>query len=162
MNREVHPAIRRATCTAAMDMWSVGAIITTLFTGCSIISISQDSTSVYPYVFADLEETELNLTLDDMDNSLTWRNKDHRAKDLVKKLLVHNAKARWPVGQALGHSWFTDNDRKEFIETVYMQAIRDWMPSRPAWDFDEHLDVFFKARKLDVCDIQIQASGCVP
>lgn len=132
------------------DMWSVGALTTTLFLGRSYFAQSQDLQSRQDSAAAILEAAS-KCDLDALDHSPLWMDVDQQAKDFIKRLLVLEEARRAKVKQALAHEWFTFGDGGKLSEERYQDIIKGWMPTRAAQDFQEDLKVFMDVRQeIDV------------
>ena len=132
----------------AADMWSIGIISALLLSGEFIF---EDSMNGYGSPATILNAAaECNLV--NLDHSPPWLRVNSLAKDLVRKLLILDEKARLNVEQALEHGWFTHSTRRKYIQQQYEDVTRGWMPSRPLLDFKEDLTMFREASKytLDV------------
>ncbi len=154
MHSEVHglnPCAKEVGYTVSADMWSVGALTTTLFLGRSYFADSQDLEVRQDSALAILEAAS-KCNLDALDYGLLWIDVDHQAKDFIKRLLVLDEARRATVRQALAHEWFTCGDGGKQFEEQYQDIIKGWMPTRAAQDFQEDLNVFMEVRKeIDVC-----------
>lgn len=130
--------------TNAVDMWSVGCVTARLLTGQSAFAISQGSTdglSSEAIVLAAAAKCDLSV----LDDPLVWGDIDEQAKDFIRGLVFLNDRARFTAQQALAHEWFTQRQGSPITDS-YDQAIAQWKPSFPGWDFKEHLDCFIDGR----------------
>jgi len=152
VHSEVHganPYVRKVGYTMGADMWSVGALTTTLFLGRSYFADSQDLDRQDSA--AAILEAASKCDLDALDHSPLWNDVYHQAKDFIKRLLVLDESRRAKVKQALAHEWFTSSDGGKLFEERYQHIIKGWMPTRAAQDFQEDLKVFMNVRKeIDV------------
>ena len=145
---------RKATkgYTQAVDMWSLGCLITALFLGSSIFAIDGEgnvrhSTST---IMAAAAQCDLSI----LDDIPAWRDVDPRAKDLTKTLLYLDEEKRTTAEKALGHEWFRSGHRD--IDAFYETVKLNWKRMIPDEHyFEEDLKVFIQAgiAKDDVKDL---------
>lgn len=142
----LNPYVTKSGYTMGADMWSVGALTTTLFLSWSyfadpqVLEFCQDSE-------AAILEAASQCNLHALDHSPLWKDVGHQAKDFIKRLLVLNERSRATVKQALAHPWFIASDGGKQFEEQYQTIIKGWMPTRAAQDFQEDLKIFIDARK---------------
>ena len=124
----------------AVDMWSIGSLASAILTG-DVIFINRND----PEFRANPKRVILTLAaqcnLEQMDESPTWNDVGHRARDFVRKLLVLNENQRLTAEEALQHRWFTVKRHRLLFESVYEKSIRGWHPSPKDLDIVEDLDV---------------------
>jgi len=130
----------------AADMWSVGAVTTALFLGRSYFMDPEDSAFQRHQTEAILNAIA-KCNMDDLDHNPIWQEASQNARNFIKKVLVLDEVVRLKVRQALQQKWFVEEDHKEFLQKRYQQAIRGWIPSKPALDFEEDLDQIIAARR---------------
>lgn len=137
--------VRKPGYTNAVDMWSIGCVTAALLIGGPAFAMSQASTSRQDsaaVVIAAAAKCDLSV----LDDPEVWGDIDVRAKDLIRRLLVLDDRARLTADQALRHDWFTYERNGDSIATRYDQGIAGWKPSCPGWDLKEHLDCFIEGR----------------
>lgn len=128
--------------TIAVDMWSVGCVITALFTGSSIFANGSEENVRLSTAFIKTAAAECDLSA--LDTSPTWQNVHSGAKDLTKALLILDEKKRLTTKEALQHNWFRFGHRN--IVNFYKTVVSNWKPSPPADEyFEEDLKVFIQA-----------------
>ena len=131
--------------TVAVDMWSVGCLTTALLTGKSYFAGTQDSyASRVPSAVIARAAAECNL--EKLDDDSAWRDFSPNAKNFVKKLLVLDEARRLTATAALNHRWFYEDNRRQYLDERYKELTKDWVPSKAALDFMEHLDRWMNAR----------------
>ena len=121
-------------------MWSLGCLITALFTGTSLFVNEGKDNVRNPTMAIHLAAAKCDLS--PLDSSPLWQHVDPRAKHLTKHLLVLDQDSRMTADEALQHPWFCQGARKKNIEAFYNNVIAGWEPSRPVADFEEDLNVF--------------------
>ena len=126
--------------TKAVDMWSLGCLITALFTGTSLFVNAGKVSFRNPTM--DIHLAAAKCDLSPLDCSPLWRHVDPRAKNLTKCLLVLDPEIRMTADEALQHPWFREGARKMDIEAFYNKVIASWKPTRPVEDLEEDLNVF--------------------
>ena len=124
-------------------MWSLGCLITALFTGSSIFANNgepnaRNSTSVIHLAAANCDLSSLN-------NGPLWENVDKRAKQLTKDLLVLDDVTRLTADEALRQPWFNEGLRARNLAAWYKNVIAGWVRSRPNEDLQEDLKLFIQA-----------------
>ena len=150
---------RRATkgYTQAVDMWSLGCLITALFIGSSIFAFDDDENVRHPTSAIIAAAAQCDLSI--LDNTPAWRDVDPRAKDLTKTLIKLDEEERITANEALGHEWFRSGHHD--IDGFYKAVKLSWEPIRPDEHyFEEDLKVFIQAgiAKDDVKDLLDRAS----
>ncbi|KAL8796463.1 MAG: hypothetical protein Q9195_001137 [Heterodermia aff. obscurata] len=144
--------------TQAVDMWSLGCLITALFLGSSVFAIDDEghvrhSTST---IIAAAAQCDLSI----LDNIPAWRDVDPHAKDLTKTLIRLDEEKRSTAEKALGHEWFRSGHRD--IDAFYKAVKLNWKSIIPDEHyFEEDLKVFIQAgiEKDDVKDLLITAAA---
>ena len=133
-------------------MWSLGCLTAALLIGTSIFVDPQDS--VYRQnSTAAIVTAAAKCDLTKLDTEPLWKHVSKQAKDFVKQVVRLEENERLSAEQALKHPWFSEGDRKAFLQTNYKKAIEGWKPHRPGLDFIEDLDALIQGRRLseDFC-----------
>ncbi len=142
----VNPLVSKSGYTMAADMWSVGALTTALFWGRSLFVDLEDS-AFQRQESAAILNAIAKCNLNDLDEHPLWQEVNQDARDFIKEVLVLNEVTRLKIGQALQHDWLTRGGRQEYLDVNYQKAIKGWLPSAPALDFEEDSGVFIAARR---------------
>ena len=138
--------------TSAVDMWSLGCLITALLSGASIFVDIEDPSFGHDSATAILKASA-TCDLSRMETGVVWKDVLPQAKDLVRQLLQLNEKARLSADEALQHAWFIEGDRKPFFEEAYRQAIKGWTRTTPGWDYFEDLNALMETSKQKAGDV---------
>ena len=125
--------------TRAIDMWSVGCVMTALLTGQSYFDDSQNSAMKRNSSEA-LREAAAQCNLQRLDHGRQWEHVSKTAKDLVRKLLVRDETVRFRVEQALKHQWFTIDVQGKDVEERYRRVVASWKRHYNNLDFEERLE----------------------
>ncbi|KAF2738549.1 Pkinase-domain-containing protein [Polyplosphaeria fusca] len=115
----------------SIDMWSIGAITTTLLSGLSIFDVQTQALTDQgrkSIILARMAQCDLNV-LDDLSDSI-WSKIGPRPKDLIKRLLVLREQSRLTATEALQHPWFSSEYYKAEFDALYLRATRNWKPRR--------------------------------
>lgn len=137
--------------TQAVDMWSLGCLITALFIGTSIFAIDGEENFRHPTSAVIAAAVQCDLSI--LDNIPAWRDVDPRAKDLTTTLINLDEEKRPTAEKALWHEWFRSGHRD--IDGFYKAVKSSWEPMIPDEHyFEEDLKVFIQAgiSKDDVKD----------
>ena len=137
--------MNQAGYTVAVDMWSIGCLMTLLLAGKPYFANTQDPEYRHNSSAAIIKAAA-ECNLDRLDHGSSWLNIDKRAKDLVKRLLVLDEKARLTAQQAFLHPWFTEGTRLASLVETYKEITQAWKRWSPGWDFLSPLDHFIEAR----------------
>ena len=135
---------RKATrgYTQAVDMWSLGCLITALFIGSSVFAIDGDGNFRHPTSAIIAAAARCDLSI--LDDIPAWRDVDPNAKDLTKALINLDEEKRTTAEKALGHEWFRIGHRN--IDAFYKAVKLSWKPMIPDEHyFEEDLKVFVQA-----------------
>ena len=135
---------RKATngYTQAVDMWSLGCLITALFIGSSIFAIDGEENFRHPTSAVIAAAVQCDLSI--LDNIPAWRDVDPHAKDLTTTLINLDEEKRTTAEKALGHEWFRSGHRD--INGFYKAVKSSWEPIIPDdYYFEEDLRVFIQA-----------------
>lgn len=128
-------------------MWSLGCLTTALLSGSSFFVNTQDSSYRRDSATAVCQAAaKCDLSL--LDDSPVWECVQPQAKDFVRRLLKLDENERMNAKQALDHAWFTEGQRKAWIEEEYRQSIRDWYRTTSAADFVENLDTWMDIKVM--------------
>ncbi|KAL8734831.1 MAG: hypothetical protein Q9166_001183 [cf. Caloplaca sp. 2 TL-2023] len=143
--RGANSLVKLSGYTNAVDLWSIGCMTAAMLIGRPAFAVSQDSENRQDSAAAVIAAAA-KCDLRALDDSEVWGDIDPQAKDFIKRLLVLNERTRLTAGEALKHTWFTQESDGQPIMSRYEQTVAGWKPSYPGWDFKEHLDVFIDAR----------------
>lgn len=142
----LNPRVYKIGYTIAADMWSLGALTTTLFLKRPYFTDTQD-TSIRQGSTTKITEAAAMFDLGALDDSPSWENVHKQAKDFIKRLLVLQEVERATVGEAIQDTWFKAGDDGKSFEKRYQHIIRGWTATLAAQDFLENLEVFMAVRK---------------
>ncbi|KAF1983482.1 kinase-like protein [Aulographum hederae CBS 113979] len=123
----------------AVDMWSVGTIITALVSG-DVIFTNRNRSNFKGKPKKIILHLSANCNLDVLDKSEEWKGVGNRPKDLVRKLLVLDESQRLNVDEALAHPWFTNPLYAAELDAIYERSISSWTPRRKVLNLIERLD----------------------
>lgn len=149
----LNPRVDEKGYTIAADMWSLGALTTTLFLGRPYFTNTQD-TNIRQDSATKILEAAARCDLSALDDSPLWEDVPRPAKDFIKRLLVLQEVERATVGQAIADPWFKTGDNGNLFEERYQYIIRGWTATMPAQDFLENLNVFMTVRKK-ITDVRL-------
>ena len=120
----------------AVDMWSLGCVITALFVGQSIFAHGGEENVRHSTMTIRIAAAKFDLSA--LNSSPMWQHVNPLAKDLTKGLLVLDEKKRLTAKEALRHDWFRLGHRD--IEGFYKTVTARWEPARQLNDlFEEDL-----------------------
>lgn len=155
-SREVqgrNKSVAEAGYTRSVDMWSLGCLTTALLSGSSFFVNTQDSSYRRDSATAVCQAAaKCDLSL--LDESPVWECVQPQAKDFVKGLLKLDENARMNAKQALKHAWFTEGQRKAWLEEEYRQSIKGWFRTTSAADFVENLDIWMDIKVLQADQVR--------
>ena len=127
--------------TKAIDMWSVGCVMTALLTGQSYFDDSENSAMKRNSSEA-LREAAVQCDLQRLDYGHRWKHVSSTAKGLVRKILVRDETERLRVEQALRHQWFTIDVQGADLDERYRHVVMGWTRHYPVVDFEERLETW--------------------
>lgn len=123
----------------AVDMWSLGCVITALFAGQSIFAHGGEENVRHSTMTIRIAVAKCDLSA--LNSSPMWQHVNPLAKDLMKGLLVLDEKKRLTTEEALRHDWFRLGHRD--IEGFYKTVTAHWKPARQTDEFfEEDLKAF--------------------
>ena len=155
----LNPVVKQKGYTAAADMWSLGVLTTSLFTGRSVFDNTYRNRQ-HKNSHEAMQEASIECDLEEIDEGDNWLYVDKLAKKFIKRLLVLEEKRRMTVDKALQHAWLTHGDRGKVMEEQHQQAIESWKPSWPKADFKEDLCRFMRVQAAET-DVRTPYS-CLP
>ena len=109
------PEVLSGSYDARCDLWSVGAIMYVLLTGCVPYSGENDEE-----IKAKVKKGKYRTSL----NSFTILSSD--AKDLIQKLMKKNQKSRLTADEALEHPWFEGKESTEDNSALLNEALSNF------------------------------------
>lgn len=155
-SREVqgrNKSVAEAGYTRSVDMWSLGCLTTALLSGSSFFVNTQDS-SYRRDSAAAVCQAAAKCDLSLLDDSPVWECVQPQAKDFVRGLLKLDENARMNAKQALKHAWFTEGNRKAWLEEEYRQSIKSWIRTTSAADFVENLDTWMDIKVMQADQVR--------
>lgn len=156
-SREVqgrNKSVAESGYTRSVDMWSLGCLTTALLSGSSFFVNTQDSNYRRDSAKAVCQAAaKCDLSL--LDDSPVWECVQPQAKDFVKRLLKLDENERMNAKQALNHAWFTEGQRKAWLQEKYQQSIKGWFPTTSAADFVENLDIWMEIKVMKADHVRL-------
>lgn len=156
-SREVqgrNKSVAEAGYTRSVDMWSLGCLTTALLSGSSFFVNTQDSSYRRDSAKAVCQAAaRCDLSL--LDDSPVWECVQPQAKDFVRRLLKLDENERMNAKQALNHAWFTEGQRKAWLQEKYRQSIKGWYRTTSAADFVENLDIWMEVKVMQADHVRL-------
>lgn len=137
----------------AVDMWSVGTIVSTLLTqdflipGEDMLDCSQSNLSQYKKY------------LDVLDNGAEWQSFSAAVKSFIRGCLAIDENIRITAQQGLAHEWFTRKCYRAEFDAAYNRAIQSWRPRELDDELVEVLKIDHLHKPAEVCSHHFAAKS---